>query len=206
MMLGDHRNAAFCQAMTVLAKDRCTAGTVVITARILEHKNFDLFGRTISPILNAGISRLQDTACIVVQSVFEPQVIPVPYMAAKNSRHPVDLSQPLFPNMKSHSDFVVTSTDTTDQTEIIEGSLQLNEENGLLLTFSWLYRLDGLVHTDILCLEDTIKSYNVCSITCHPTVIIGIGDIPYQVFMLEKLNIESVHCNYCTCPSNMFGK
>ena len=41
---------------------------------------------------------------------------------------------------------------------------------------------------------------------CVPTAAIGIGDIPYQAFMLGKLNMRSSHCNYCTCPPAMFGK
>ena len=42
--------------------------------------------------------------------------------------------------------------------------------------------------------------------TCLPTAMIDIGDIPYQAFMLGKLNMGTCHCNYCTCPASLFGK
>ena len=81
---GDHGNVAFRQAITVLSKDKCTAGTVIITARINEHESYELFDKTISPILNAGITRLQETAFIVMSSTCGSEVISIPYLVAKN--------------------------------------------------------------------------------------------------------------------------
>ena len=75
---GDHGNVAFRQAITILSHDDCTAGAVFITARIEEHENYELFDKSISPTLNDGISRLQETAFLIVYTKVGRQIVPVP--------------------------------------------------------------------------------------------------------------------------------
>ena len=203
---GDHGNIAFRQAITVLSKDDCTAGTVMLTARIKAHENYDLFNSTINPILSAGVTRLQETAFLVLYTRVGNQIIPVPFTAATGSENPINPQKPLFENTRSHSDFVVTGTDPDDDTKVVPGTLTLNEEAGLLLNFSWQCERNGVTFFDSIDVEDTIRKCDVTRINCLPTAVIGVGDIPYQGFMLGKCNMGGFHCNYCTCPKKLFGK
>ena len=59
---GNHGNIVFRQAITILSTGGCTAGKVIITVRILEHENYELFENIIHSVLVSGISRLQETA------------------------------------------------------------------------------------------------------------------------------------------------
>ena len=79
---GDHGNVAFRQAITILSRDKCTTCTVIITARIVEHENYDLFNSTISKTLCNGISRLQESAFIIMETTDRRKVVPVLYLAA----------------------------------------------------------------------------------------------------------------------------
>ena len=76
----------------------------------------------------------------------------------------------------------------------------------MLSTFSWTHITDGVLQTDYVNINDTIQQCDVRNIICLPTVVIGISDIPYQTFILGKLNMGTPHCNYCTSLSEMFGK
>ena len=97
-------------------------------------------------------------------------------------------------------------TNPDKSTSIMKGSLQLNDECGVLTSFSWAYECCGLNFVDSIDLDNKERKCEIKSIHCLHTVVIGIGDIPYQAFMLGKLNMGGSHYSYCNCSSSLFGK
>ena len=71
----------------------------------------------------------------------------------------------------------------------------------------WLCKdKNGVCMVDMIEFETSIYWFAVTAINCVPCAVLGVGDIPYQAFELGKLNMGSVHCNYCDCPSTKFGE
>ena len=209
---GDYGNVAFRQVITVLSSDNGTCGRNIITARIEAHEEYDLFNTTIQPVLSKGISMLQESAIVFIKlDTGGTQMVPIPYISARNACHPTQPGSPLFEKQDTHSDFVVTEGDFRGEWFIIEGSLRMRTAEdkgpGYFDGFIWLYKGENnIVFEDSIDFDKAVLASEIASMVCLPIVVCGIGDIPYQAFQLGKLNMGSVHCNYCNCPNSMFGK
>ena len=92
----------------MLSNDYGTCGRNIITARIDGHEEYDVFNTTIQPVLSKGIRMLQESAIVFIKlDTGGTQMVPIPYVSAKNACHPIQQGSPLFNKQDTHSDFVV---------------------------------------------------------------------------------------------------
>jgi hypothetical protein len=86
IFLADHGNIAWRAGMTIIASEQDGQGKLVKVAHLLGKDSYDVLIHTAQPILNEGLSHLQDSTLLVIQNDVQQEcMLLVPMKAFINS-------------------------------------------------------------------------------------------------------------------------
>ena len=127
---------------------------------------------------------LQSSAFIFLRtSLGQAEVIPVPYKAVHCAPHPLHPNTGMFYNTVSDSDFIFNESGGETNLDVKEGTFVLGfmeDDEKYIGQFQWVCSdINGTQYTDCIELSTPVLLSSIISLHCIPTVVLGIGDIPY---------------------------
>ena len=201
--LADHGNVAWRAGLTIIASEQDGQGEPVKVAHLLGKDSYDVLLATAQPILNEGLSQLQDSALLVIRN---------------NAESDDDVQQecmlvPRTAFINSYSDlfrrfFMLKPTDSDNHHQkVLIDSAELNglaQSGGLLYDCATLeisgasWRNAEQEVTEKKFRDGrVVKFSDACTVEMYPIVVLGSGDTEWVSCALGKENMAGAHCNHC---------
>jgi hypothetical protein len=211
--LADHGNIAWRAGLTIIASEQDGQGEPVKVAHLLGKDSYDVLLNTAQPILNKGLSYLQDSALLVIRNNVDDEddddgvrkeCMLVPRKAFVNSYS--NLFQKFFmpkpvDGGNDHQKVLIDSSEWKSVEQ--SGSLLYDATTREISGVSWQNLERESVEKKF---RDghVIKYSATCTIEMYPIVVLGSGDTEWVACALGKEGMAGAHCNHCNRSTGNF--
>jgi hypothetical protein len=203
--LANHGTIAWQAGITIITSEQDGQGKHVKVAHLLGKYSYDVLANTAQPILNYGLSYLQDSTLLVIQNNIdaeddkdtEHEGLPVPWKAFINSyaqpfqkffmTEPIDRGH-------AHQKVLVDAMQwkSIEQT----GRLLYNPTTKEILGVSW-QTIDRKEVKKEICNVGVVQFLASSTLEMFPVVVLGGGDTEWVACALGKVNMAGAHCIHC---------
>jgi hypothetical protein len=203
--LADHGNIAWRAGLTVIANEEDGQGEPVKVAHLLGKDSYDVLCNTAQPILNEGLSYLQDSALLVIRTKAENDE-DIPHQECMLVPRKAFIDSHAAPFKKF---FMTEPVDQGDEHQkVLVDSLEWKsiEQSGSLLYDPTTKEISGVswqnndreeVKKEFRDGRTVRFSASRSTLEMHPIVVLGGGDAEWVSCALGKENMAGAHCNHC---------
>jgi hypothetical protein len=197
IFLADHGNIAWRAGMTIIASEQDGQGEPVKVAHLLGKDSYDVLINTAQPILNEGLSHLQDSALLVIRNEMQQECMLVPRKAFVNS-YAEPFQKFFMPEpVESDDEHQKVLVDTLAWKSIEQsGSLVYDTNTKTISGVSWQNLEREVVKKEWR--DGRVIDYSTSTtLEMFPVVVLGGGDTEWVACAIGKENMAGAHCNHC---------